>query len=100
MNILIIGSGAREHAIAVTLKRSRLNPRLFCVGSSRNPGIAQLSEVYEVGRITDAEAVRDFAKTHGIEMAVGGPEASLEAGVMDALSAIGVGCIGPTKELA
>ena len=73
--ILIVGSGAREHAIATALTRSAQKPELICFGSARNPGIDALCVQYAVGKITDAAAVSAFAKEHGATLAVIGPEA-------------------------
>lgn len=100
MNILIVGSGAREHAIAKAFKRSKHAVDLFCVGSSRNPGIMELTKDYIVGTITDPVAVSEYAKANAIDIAIIGPEAPLETGVVDALQVIGIGCVGPTKQLA
>lgn len=98
--ILIVGSGAREHAIAATLARSPQRPQLFCYSNARNPGIATLCSAYEIGSITDADAVAVFAGENAATMAVIGPEAPLAAGVADALRAAGVPVVGPTRELA
>ncbi len=100
MNILIVGSGAREHAIAKAFKRSKHTVDLFCVGSSNNPGIQELTAGYTVGNITDPGVVSEYAKENGFTLAIIGPEAPLETGVVDALQAIGIGCVGPTKQLA
>jgi phosphoribosylamine--glycine ligase len=98
--ILIVGSGAREHAIAVALARSPQEPKLVCFSGSRNPGIIGLCEAYGVGSITDAATVVEFAREHHVTMAVLGPEAPLAAGVADAFWAAGVPVVGPTKKLA
>ncbi len=100
MNILIVGSGAREHAIAKALKRSKQSVDLFCIGQSRNPGILELTTDYCVGSITDPDAVAQYAQQHAIDIAIIGPEAVLEAGVVDALQDVRVGCVGPTKQIA
>jgi len=98
--ILIVGSGAREHAIAAALTRSAEKPELICFGGARNPGIDALCVQYAVGKTTDAAAVSAFAKEQGATLAVIGPEAPLAAGVVDALWAVGVATVGPTKSLA
>src|SRR5262245_50427226 len=100
MNILIIGSGAREHAIAVALHRSPQQPSIFCCGTSVNPGIKQMSHQYWVGDITDVEAVTKVASEWQISLAIIGPEAPLEKGLADALWSIAIPTIGPKKKLA
>src|SRR6201986_2730593 len=98
--ILIIGSGAREHAIAAALARSPQGPELFCFGSTRNPGIVDLCGAYAVGSVTDVAAILAFAEAHRPTLAVVGPEAPLAAGVADALWEAGVPVVGPRKSLA
>ncbi|MFA4830793.1 MAG: phosphoribosylamine--glycine ligase [Patescibacteria group bacterium] len=97
MNILLIGSGAREHAIARAIKNSKHHPDLFCFGSSRNPGIFELSAKYEVGNINDPSAVLNFAKKNNIDWAIVGPENPLEAGVSNTLWDNDIPCVGPKK---
>jgi phosphoribosylamine--glycine ligase len=98
--ILVIGSGAREHAIAVALARSPQKPELLCFGSARNPGIDSLCVAYATGDITDVAAVAEFAAMHGPTFAVIGPEAPLAAGVADVLWERGIPVVGPTQSLA
>ncbi|KTC81043.1 phosphoribosylamine--glycine ligase [Legionella cherrii] len=100
MNILVIGSGAREHALIKALHRSPQRPSLFCYGTAINPGIHHLTEHYAAGDITDCAAVVSKAKLWGIELAIIGPEAPLEQGMADALWHTGIPTIGPKKELA
>src|SRR6185437_8264308 len=98
--ILIIGSGAREHAIAVALARSPQQPELLCFGSAHNPGITALTCAYTFGNITDAAAVVAFALEHNPTLAIIGPEAPLAAGVADALWSASIPTVGPTQSLA
>ncbi len=98
--ILIVGSGAREHAIAMALARSPQQPALLCFSNALNPGIASLCLEYGVGRPTDPAAVASFAREHNATLAVVGPEAPLASGVADALLAAGVPTVGPTQSLA
>ena len=98
--VLIVGSGAREHAIALALTRSSQRPTLICFSNALNPGIGSLSLDYVIGRITDPAAVVLFAREHKATLAVIGPEAPLAAGVADALLAAGVPVVGPTQSLA
>lgn len=100
MKILIIGSNAREHIIAKTLKRSKHHPQLFCFGNSRNPGIQSLCENYCVGNILEIEKIAEYAASHQIDFAIIGPEAPLEKGLADLLWQKGFPTIGPQKNLA
>jgi phosphoribosylamine--glycine ligase len=100
MRILILGSGAREHAIASALARSPQQPTLLCLSSARNPGIQALTTHYGIASITDPAAVTAFAKEHAATLAIIGPEAPLAAGIADALNAAGIPTVGPTQSLA
>ncbi|MFQ6605371.1 MAG: phosphoribosylamine--glycine ligase [Fidelibacterota bacterium] len=100
MRIGIIGSGAREHAIARALSGSGRKPDIFIFGTTMNPGAAAMATDYVVGNITQPEAVVTFGREKDIDWVFIGPEAPLAAGVADALWAAGIPCIGPTKNLA
>jgi len=100
MNILLVGSGAREHAIARAIKKSKLSNLLFCFGSSNNPGISKLSEKYMIGKMNAIQEILDFAKINIIDIAIIGPESPLEAGLTDLLEKNNILCIGPTKDHA
>jgi phosphoribosylamine---glycine ligase len=98
--VLIVGSGAREHAIALALARSAQQPKLLCFSNALNPGIASLCLEYGIGCITDPSVVAAFAREHKATLAVIGPEAPLAAGVADALLEDGVPVVGPTQSLS
>jgi phosphoribosylamine---glycine ligase len=98
--VLIIGSGAREHAIAMACSRSPQEPELICFSGARNPGIAGLCSAYGNGSITDPAAVAAFALERKATLGILGPEAALAAGVADALWAAGIPVVGPTQSLA
>jgi phosphoribosylamine---glycine ligase len=99
-NILLVGNGAREHALAEAISRSEQKPRLFSFMKTNNPGIASLSEKIKLGGYGYLEAITGFATENKIEFAVIGPEDPLNNGVVDALAKIGISAIGPTKSLA
>ena len=98
--VLIVGSGAREHAIAAALARSPQSPALFCFSGSHNPGIAALASAYGLGNITEPDAVVTFALAQSATLAIIGPEAPLAAGVADALWAANIPTVGPMSSLA
>ncbi|HAU1320756.1 TPA: phosphoribosylamine--glycine ligase [Legionella pneumophila] len=100
INILIVGSGAREHAIATALIKSENKPKIYCFGTTHNPGIQNLTADYWVGDITAPEQVSQKAREWGIDLAIIGPEAPLEHAVADSLWDCGVPVIGPRKKLA
>jgi phosphoribosylamine--glycine ligase len=100
MRILVVGSGAREHSIALALKKSTHPVELFCFGSSTNPGIKELCIGYTTGKLDDAAAIAAFALQSKIDFAVIGPELPLSVGVVDALSGVGIPSVGPTQQMA
>jgi phosphoribosylamine--glycine ligase len=100
LKVLLIGSGAREHAIAKAIKRSQQKNALYCFANSINPGIKELSAQYLIGNLNNIDAITNFAVAQKIDFAVIGPEALLELGVVDELNAYDIPCIGPTKKLA
>lgn len=99
-HILIIGNGAREHAIAEAIMRSGQGPRLFACMKANNPGIASLSENTLMSKYDDLNSIIAFAKASRVDFAVIGPEDPLHNGVVDALSRAGIPSVGPTQSLA
>ncbi|MGQ0445643.1 MAG: phosphoribosylamine--glycine ligase [Beijerinckiaceae bacterium] len=97
MNVLLLGSGGREHAIAIALAKSPLLKTLFA--ASGNPGMAALARVAELDP-KDHLAVAEFCKANRIDLVVTGPEAPLVAGIVDALTPAGIRAFGPTKAAA
>jgi phosphoribosylamine---glycine ligase len=97
MNILLIGSGGREHALAWSLSASPLCDRLFIAPG--NPGTAKHGTNVVVD-VADHGAVIDFCRTMGIDFVVVGPEAPLVAGLVDDLKAAGIKAFGPGKAAA
>lgn len=100
MNILLIGGGGREHAIAEGIKRSKHNPVLYAVMAKKNPGIAVLCEDFLLEKETEVGKVIEYANSRNIEMAFVGPEAPLAAGIADALWEAGIPVVGPKKACA
>jgi len=100
VNILLIGSGAREHAIAEALKKSTQNPSLYALMAWKNPGIAELCEEYIIAKYDDLDALGKFAEKVNPEFCVIGPEAPLAAGAVDFLEEKGIPSVGPKKILA
>lgn len=98
MKVLVVGGGGREHALAAALERS--GAELYSAMRNNNPGIARLAKEVRLVRETDVSSILEFARAAGVDIAVMGPEAPLEAGLVDALEAEGIGCVGPTKAAA
>ena len=98
--ILIIGSGAREHAIIRAINRSNHEKEVYCLASNMNPGIANYCDSFKIGNINDPSAVKNYAKEVSAKIAIIGPENPLARGVADALWSIGTKTVGPIKELA
>ncbi|MBU1606735.1 MAG: phosphoribosylamine--glycine ligase [Alphaproteobacteria bacterium] len=101
MNILLLGSGGREHALAWKLAQSRL---LAAAGDSfyaapGNPGIAEHARCIDLD-MTDHDAVGTFCQAENIGLVVIGPEAPLVAGLGDHLRGLGVAVFGPSREAA
>lgn len=94
MNILLIGSGGREHALAWAIRASSLCDRLYCAPG--NPGIAAICHAVALD-VTNHGAVRDFCREKSIGLVVVGPEAPLVAGLADDLRAHGLKVFGPSK---
>ena len=97
MDVLVIGSGGREHAIVDALSRSPQVEKIWCAPG--NAGIARQAECVAI-RDTEVERLRDFALEHRIGLTVVGPEAALAAGVVDCFKAAGLRIFGPTRAAA
>ncbi|MDH7592924.1 MAG: phosphoribosylamine--glycine ligase [Methanomicrobiales archaeon] len=99
MRVLVVGGGGREHAIADAIARSG-GAEIYAMMGFRNPGIATLAKDCLIARDTEVrEAVRFATRAH-VDYAVIGPEAPLEAGIVDALEEQGIGCVGPSRAAA
>ena len=94
MDVLLIGGGGREHALAWKLKQSPLLGRLYCAPG--NAGIAGIAEIVPL-ELSDHAAIASFCKEKEIGLVVIGPEAPLVAGLADDLEAEGIKVFGPSK---
>lgn len=99
MNILVIGNGAREHALVWKLTQTP-GVQVYNYGPTINPGIQALVSGVEIGEVTNVPSVIGAAQDRAIDIAWIGPEAPLAIGMVDALEGLGISCIGPTKLLA
>jgi len=93
MNILLVGSGGREHALAWKIKQSPLLTRLVCAPG--NPGMAAICETREV-KATEVARLVALAREIAADLVVIGPEVTVEAGLADALAEANIPCFGPT----
>ena len=97
MNVLLIGSGGREHALAWALSASPLLTKLYCAPG--NAGIAEVAECVAL-RVEDHAAIIRFARERAIGFVVVGPEQPLVAGLADDLAAAGIKVFGPSRAAA
>src|SRR5258706_1608930 len=93
MNILVVGSGGREHALAWKISQSPLLTRLVCAPG--NPGIAEVGEVRDI-EVTDIAGLVALAGEIAADLVVIGPETAIDAGLADQLIEAGIPCFGPT----
>ncbi len=98
MNVLLIGGGGREHALAWKIAQSPLLEKFFAIPGS--PGISDFAECVKDISIDDNAALVTFAKEKNIDLVVVGPEAPLVNGLVDALNDAGIKAFGPTKRAA
>ena len=94
MNVLVIGSGGREHALCWKIKQSLKVKRLYCAPG--NGGIAQMAECVSIG-VDDVNLLLQFAMQKKIDLTIVGPEASLVAGIVDAFASKGLKIFGPSQ---
>src|SRR6201995_1039181 len=97
VRVLVIGSGAREHALLLALRRDPEVEELAVAPG--NAGTAIIADQYDVD-ITSGEAVAELARRLGSDLVVIGPEVPLVLGVADAVRAAGIACFGPTRDAA
>jgi phosphoribosylamine---glycine ligase len=98
MKFLVVGGGAREHAIAAALERAGAG--VVVASAKPNPGLERIAAASARIDPTDGPRVVEFARARGAEVAVIGPEAPLAAGVADALRAAEIPTVGPSRDAA
>ena len=96
MKILVVGGGAREHAICDAIYRSK-DAELYVLMSNRNPGIAKISEDFIIEKETNVPKVVDYAHQKNVDLVIVGPEAPLESGLVNELNKAGIDACSPTK---
>ncbi len=94
MKVLVIGTGGREHALALSLSRDPSVEEVHAAPG--NPGIAGVATLHDVDPL-DGDAVADLAEELGVDLVVIGPEAPLVAGVADDVRERGISCFGPSR---
>jgi phosphoribosylamine--glycine ligase len=94
MNILLVGSGGREHALAWKIAQSPRLTRLVCAPG--NPGMAAQGELRPI-KATDVAGLVALAQEIAVDLVVIGPESAVEAGLADALAQAGIACFGPSR---
>ena len=97
MRVLVIGQGAREHAIVRSLKQDPAVTKIFAAPA--NAGIAKDAQVLNFSTLDIKQAV-SAVKEHEIDLVVIGPEVSLAAGMADKFNELNISCFGPTKAAA
>jgi len=97
MNVLVIGSGGREHALCWKIKQSPKVKRLYCAPG--NGGIAQIAECVDIG-VEDVELLLQFAQRKQIDLTIVGPELPLVAGIADVFAQKGLKIFGPSQAAA
>jgi phosphoribosylamine--glycine ligase len=100
MNVGLIGSGGREHAMALALCRRPERDSLYVYASHHNPGIDRLATATTIGSLADAPAIIAFFSAHAVDVVAVGPEAPLMAGVVDALREAGIPTVGANQSQA
>ena len=97
VKVLVVGSGAREHALVWKISQSPLVGKVFCAGG--NAGIEEMATVIGMDSL-DIKEIANLAKEEGIDFAIVGPEAPLVEGIADEFAKVGIPLFGPTADAA
>jgi phosphoribosylamine--glycine ligase len=100
MKILLIGNGAREHAILKSLKKSKTDTEVVVFGKAKNPGMLSLSSAYELGDIENMAKIEEVARKHLPDLAIVGPDNPIGTGAADVLKSLNIPTFAPLKTLA
>ena len=100
MNIMVIGSGGREHAICKAISKSNKLNRLHCYGTHYNPGILELGCIIEIGTLKHNHSIISYAMQNNINLVIIGPEAPLQNNLATDLYLHNIACIGPISSYA
>ena len=95
MNILVVGSGGREHAIVKKISESKRVKKIYCAPG--NGGISDIAECVNI-KVMEFDKLVDFAKNNNIDLTVIGPDDPLVMGISDAFIKAGLKVFGPTKD--
>ena len=98
MKVLIVGGGGREHAIAVSMKKSKRVDKIYCVPG--NAGIAQIAECEPSIGAMDFDKIVAYAKEKAVDLVFVAPDDPLVGGLVDVLEAAGLRAFGPNKAAA
>ena len=98
MKVLIVGGGGREHAIAISMKKSPRVEKLYCVPG--NAGIAQIAECDSTIGVMEFDKVVAYAKEKEVDLVFVAPDDPLVGGLVDELQAAGIRTFGPNKKAA
>ncbi|MFX0085551.1 MAG: phosphoribosylamine--glycine ligase [Candidatus Hodarchaeota archaeon] len=97
--VLLVGNGAREHAISEALIKNE-EVDLFAFMQNVNPGIKKIAEGYHIGDLNDNERILEYAKSVNADFAIIGPENPLSNGIVDTLEKAEINCASPNKEMS
>ena len=99
-NVLVVGTGAREVAIARCISQSSIKNSLFSASKEINPQIFDLCKDYFVTDLANISDIVSYRRKNKVDFAIIGPENPLAIGIVNELENVGIGCVGPKKEVA